>query len=108
MNMNANTAPTLGTYTNHSIAVGGSAAISPNAVPDDNGSVDAINATIAPLSYTGIVSANIVSGEVNTGIAAPIGIYTVTVTVDDNCGTSFQREFSLEVVGDDVFTNGFE
>jgi hypothetical protein len=108
VNVNPDTAPTLGQYTNAKVALGQAALLSPDAAPADNGSVEGIDAAAAPGTFTGTLDANLASGEVSVGQAAPIGLYAVTVTITDNCGIETERNLTLEVVGNDIFADGFE
>ena len=90
------------------VVVGQGVLINPEAGPDDNGSVESIDATILPATYTGDLNANPVTAEISVGAAAPVGTYTVSVTVTDNCGTTAERDFALDVVEDGIFADGFE
>jgi hypothetical protein len=108
VNVTPDTAPTLGPYTNAKVALGQSVLLSPDAAPADNGSVDSIDAAAAPGSFTGTLDATLASGEVSVDQAAPVGLYTVTVTIIDNCGTETERDLTLEVLGNDIFADGFE
>jgi hypothetical protein len=38
----------------------------------------------------------------------PVGAYIVTVTISDNCGTMTHRNLTLDVLGNDLFKDGFE
>jgi hypothetical protein len=108
MNVNPDTAPTLGQYTNAEVALGQAVLVTPDAAPADNGSVEGISAAVAPVTFAGTVNAELASGEVSVSQAGPAGAYTVTVTITDNCGTTTDRNVSLDVLGSDVFQDGFE
>ena len=108
VNVDPDAAPTLGPYANAAVAVGQAALLTPDAAPADNGSVDSISATVAPLNFAGTVDTNLASGAVSVDQAGPAGLYTVTVTVTDNCGAMTDREVTLEVLGVDIFKDGFE
>ncbi|MDX2032617.1 MAG: CSLREA domain-containing protein [Blastocatellia bacterium] len=97
VNVTANPAPSLGTYSAVSVAAGGSTTATPTAPPADNVSVSSV--TVSAPGFTGTLSVN-ASGVVSIGNAGPAGgPYTVTVTVADNCGTSTSRTFGLTVTG---------
>ena len=90
------------------MAVSQGVLISPGAAPADNGSVDSIGATILPITFTGTLDADLDTGEIRIGAAAPSDSYTVSVTIMDNCGATAEQDFSLEVVADSFFSDGFE
>jgi hypothetical protein len=108
VNVDPETPPTLGQYANAAVAVGQAVLLDPDAAPADNGSVDSIGTAVAPVTFAGTVDAELASGEVSIGQAGPVGAYTVTVTITDNCGTMTDRNVTLEVLGNDVFKDGFE
>jgi hypothetical protein len=108
VNVDLNTAPTIGVYPDTSLTEGQSSLINPDAVPSDNGSVDAIGTAIAPITFTGILDADPVTGEVSVSQAGPVGAYTVTVTITDNCGAMTDRDLALDVLGEEIFSDGFE
>ena len=108
VNVNPDTAPSLGQYANAKVAVDQAAQLNPDAPPADNGSVDSIEAAAAPATFTGTLDANLASGAVSVSQAAPLGLYTVTITIADNCGKETQRDLTLEVLGNEVFADGFE
>jgi uncharacterized repeat protein (TIGR01451 family) len=93
----ANTAPTVGTYGNTGVAVGGNVTITPNASPADNGSITSVTATASPNTFTGTFSGNTTTGALTITNAGPSGTYTITVTVTDNCGATVQQSFTLTV-----------
>jgi hypothetical protein len=108
VNVDPDTAPTLGQYANATAAIGQAVLLTPDAAPADNGSVEDISTAVAPVTFAGTLDANLASGEVSVGQAGPVGAYTVTVTITDNCGTMTDRNLTLDVLGNDVFQDGFE
>jgi hypothetical protein len=48
------------------------------------------------------------TGEISVGQAAPVGAYTVTVTITDNCGATIDRDMTLEILADGIFSDSFE
>jgi hypothetical protein len=108
LDVTVNTDPTLGAYTATRIVEAGSAVISPDAAPADNGSVDSIDAMVLPATYTGTLEAELLTGDVSIGDAAPADSYIISVTVTDNCGETAQSDLALEVVSEEVFKDGFE
>jgi hypothetical protein len=93
--VNANTQPTLGTYSAASATAGGGATVTPNAAPSDNGSVASLTAS-AP-GFSGTFSGDPATGAIAITNANPPGSYTVTVTATDNCGAQATTTFSLTV-----------
>jgi len=108
VNVSPDTAPTLGQYADAKVPLGQAVLVAPDAAPADNGSVDSADAAAVPENFTGALQADPASGEVSVSQAAPIGVYTVTVTIADNCGNETERGFTLEVLGNDIFADGFE
>jgi hypothetical protein len=96
VNVSANTPPTLGAYSNTSVAAGASTTVSPASAPGDNGSTVLTVAAVPSFSGTLSVSP---SGVVSVGNAGPAGNYTVTVTSTDNCGATATSAFTLAVTG---------
>ncbi len=94
VNVAGNTPPTLGDYSNTSVAPGGSTTITPTTGPADNGTVSLVASASA--GFTGTVSANSDTGVVSIGNANP-SAYTITVTATDNCDSTTIRSFSLAV-----------
>jgi hypothetical protein len=93
----ANAAPTVGTYPNTLLAPGGSTTVIPAAAPADNGSIASVTATATPNFFTGTLTANTATGAVTITNANPVGGYTITVAVKDNCGATTTRSFMLTV-----------
>ena len=102
------TPPTLGVYANTAVVIGQGVLISPDVEPADNGNVDGVEVGILPANFTGSLNADPDTAEISVGEAAPLGAYTISVTVTDNCGTTAERDIALEVVEDGIFTDGFE
>ncbi|HEX8999155.1 MAG TPA: choice-of-anchor Q domain-containing protein, partial [Blastocatellia bacterium] len=93
VNVEANTAPSV-TYANVSVNAGASTTNS-TATATDNGSI-AGYAIQSQGTYTGTISVN-ASGTVSIGNAAPVGSHTITVRATDNCGTTTDAQFTLNV-----------
>lgn len=108
LNVSVNTPPTVGVYPLAKVGEGLDLLIYPDVAPADNGTVDNMGTAVEPNTYTGGVSANPATGEVNLEQAGPAGAYTVTVTLSDNCGAMTNRNITVEVLGEDIFANGFE
>jgi len=108
VNVELDTAPAAGQYPNSKVAVGQAVLINPDAVPADNGSVDSIGVTAMPVTFAGTLGADAATGGVSVGQAAPVGVYTLTVAITDNCGARVEREMTLEVLGDIILSDGFE
>ena len=99
----ANTAPTVGNYANTTLAPGGGTIVTPSAAPADNGTVQSVTAT-APAGFAGTLTTNAATGAVTIADANPVGTYTITVTVTDNCGTQTTRQFTLTVTNPPTIT----
>src|SRR5439155_1649355 len=95
VNVTANTPPSLGTYPNTAVTPGGSTTVTPNAAPNDNGTVASLTAS-AP-GFTGTFFGNTSTGVMTITNAGPAGVYMVTVTATDNCGAITTRIFTLNV-----------
>jgi hypothetical protein len=108
VNVSLNTPPTLGQYLNTKMGLGQAAQINPDAAPADNGSIDGISTGITPDTFAGTLHADPATGEISVGQAAPVGAYTVTVTITDNCGATIDRDMTLEVLADGIFSDSFE
>jgi hypothetical protein len=93
----ANSNPTVGTYSNQTVVPGAGFTVTPSTAPADNGSIMSVTATASPNTFTGSLSGNIATGAITINNANPPGVYTVTVTVKDNCGAMTTRTFTLKV-----------
>ncbi len=93
VNVTANTAPSLA-YSNVSVNSGSSTSNSPTNA-NDNGSITSYSLQSVG-SYTGGISVN-ASGVVSITAAAPVGVHTITVRATDNCGTTTDASFTINV-----------
>jgi len=91
----ANSAPVL-SYSNQSVASGGSLTINPTSGPSDNGTVSSI-IVLSQGTYTGSISVNNSSGVISISGAAPAGTHTITIRATDNCGATTNASFTLTV-----------
>ena len=82
--------------------------INPNSAPADNGSVVSINATIAPITFAGTLNADLGTGEISVGEASPVDSYVISVSISDNCGATAEPDFEMDIVSDNIFSQGFE
>ncbi|GEM_PF-1789296 len=93
-----NPPPTLGTYLDSGVTVGGSVLIIPNVPPSDpnNTFTVTVNPVILPGGGQVTVQAN---GRVNVNTVATtvLGIHQVIVTVRDSCNAQASRSFKLNV-----------
>ena len=94
VNVTADSAPTLGDYPATSVPTGGSATVTPNAGPADNGSM---SFAISIPGYLGGYTFNPFTGVLSLNNASPQGVYPVTVTATDNCGFVTATAFPLTV-----------
>jgi hypothetical protein len=108
VNVSPDIAPTVGVYPDSKVLSGLDLLISPAGAPADNGSVESIGTAVVPITFTGNTSANLVTGEVGLEQAGPVGAYTVTVTLTDNCGMTTDRDIAVEVLGEEIYSDGFE
>ncbi len=95
VDVTANTAVVQGIYPATSVNAGAGTTVTPDAAPSDNGSISSI--TAAAPGFTGSFSVNTSTGVVTVSNAGPGGVFTVTVTATDNCGTTSTRTFTLTV-----------
>lgn len=93
----ANTAPSIGRYPVTSITAGGSKTVYPQVAPSDNGTFT-ISASVSPGGFTGNISINQTTGAITFSNVGPVGSYTVTVTITDNCNATTTRTFPLSVL----------
>jgi uncharacterized protein (TIGR03437 family) len=96
VNVSSNTPPFIGAYAATMVPAGGSTTVSPTDAPADNGTIGNVFAA-ASSGFTGTLMVNPTSGQVAVSNAGPVGNYTVTVTVTDNCGATTIRTFPLTV-----------
>jgi len=108
LNVTLNPPPILGVYADNTVPLGQGVLVSPDAVPSDNGSVDSIDVTILPITFAGTLNPDLGTGDIDIGLASPGGSYTVSVTITDNCSTTAEQDFALEVLVEEVFADGFE
>jgi hypothetical protein len=91
-----NTAPTLGVYpATGPVAIGSNQTVTPDAAPNDNGSVVSLTAS-AP-SFGGTFSGDPAAGVISITNASPAGTFIVTVNATDNCGATSTKTFTLVV-----------
>ncbi|MBK9315806.1 MAG: Ig-like domain repeat protein [Acidobacteria bacterium] len=90
-----NTPPVL-TYSNQTVAAGGSLTINPATSPSDNGSISSI-VVQSQGSYTGTISVNSSTGVISISGAKPSGTHTITIRATDNCGAPTNVKFTLVV-----------
>jgi hypothetical protein len=95
LNVTANTAPTL-TYSNQSVAPGGSLTINPATGPKDDSGIQPI-ALQSQGTYTGTISVSDKTGVISISNAAPAGSHTITIRATDDCGLFTDASFILNV-----------
>ena len=93
VNVTANSPPTL-SYTNTTLALGGSLNVSPTAA-SDNGSIVKYE-VVNKGTYTGTATVNS-TGIVSLGSAGPIGTQLLTIRATDNCGATADASISITV-----------
>lgn len=99
-----NTAPTVGTYSNTSLQLGGGTTVTPSAAPADNGSITGATVTAPGVGTLTIAPA---TGIVTIASATPAGVHTVTVTFTDNCGAQTTRQFTLTILAPPTIAKAF-
>lgn len=92
---NPNSQPVLGNYPITAMPPGGSATITPDIPPTDDGIITNITAS-AP-GFTGTLSVNQATGAVSVSNAGPSGSFLVTVTATDDCGATDSKTFTLNL-----------
>jgi len=97
VNVTANPSPILGAYPSTTISTGGSVTVTPSGAPSDNGSIVSLTAS-AP-GFAGNYSVSSGTGVVSISNSTPQGVYLMTVTAVDNCGSSTSTSFTLTVGG---------
>jgi hypothetical protein len=105
VNVSANAQPTL-SYANANVAGGANASLNPATGPADNGSIASL-VVLSQGAYGGGISVA-GSGIVSLTNASPLGAHTITIRATDNCGSSRDATFTLNVAAATVFVNGFE
>jgi hypothetical protein len=92
------TTPVLGTYASASVPLTGSAAVPPSSLPSGyRGTLFPVIAT-ASAGFTGSLSVDGFTGNVNVTNAGPTGDYTLTVSATNSCAAP-TTTFSLAVIG---------
>ena len=91
----ANSAPTVGTFANTTVANSGAATVTPSAAPGDNGTFTA--SVSASAGFTGTLAINQTTGAVTVGSARPAGTFTITTQFTDNCNAVTTQTFTLTV-----------
>jgi len=91
----ANADPLLGTYSAANLIAGAGTVVNPSFGPSDNGSITSV--TVGAPNFTGGLNIDSGSGAVTITNAGPVGVYTVTVVVTDNCSATTTRTFQLNV-----------
>ncbi len=79
------TAATLGSYPSSSVTSGGNIIVSPNAAPGGVSSLQVLSST----SFTGVLTANPITGIVSIVDAKPAGSYTISVSAGNGVIESF-------------------
>jgi hypothetical protein len=105
VNVSANALPTL-SYANASVSSGGNTSVNPATGPSDNGSIASI-VVLSPGTYAGGISVS-GTGVVSLANATPVGAHSITIRASDNCGSTRDATFTLNVTTAALFSNGFE
>jgi len=95
VNVTANTPPTL-TYGNQTVSFNGSKTITPSTGPSDNGSYGGGLITDKG-GFTGNISINPSTGVLEVSNAAPVGTFTISVRMLDNCEASTSTSFTITI-----------
>ncbi len=95
-----NSAPVLTYNPLATVSQGVSSTVNPATGPSDNGSISSIVLqSVTPAAPNGAITVNNTTGVVTVNSTLPIGYYTVTVRATDNCGTTTDASFTLNVIG---------
>ena len=93
-------APTLSYSTPDPVNQGTSATVNPATGPSDNGSISSIVLqSVTPAVPAGAVAVNNTTGVVTLKNTLAVGYYTVKVRATDNCGTTTDASFTVNVIG---------
>lgn len=95
-----NDIPSIGTYTNPTVATGGSVSVSPSALPSDtNGNFVGVSVSPSTLPGGGTVSINPSTAEVTVQTVATttLGAHKIRVSATDTCGATAVQEFTVMV-----------
>jgi hypothetical protein len=95
INVTTNAAPTL-TYSSQSVASGASLTINPATSPSDDLAIQSITLQ-SQGTYTGAIAVDNTTGVVSISSAAPEGNHSITIRATDNCGTTTDASFTLNV-----------
>lgn len=106
INVSANTTPVLG-YAASSVASGAGRTIAPNNGPSDNGSIASI-VLLPQGGYGGSISVSSSTSVITLANATPPGSHPISLRVTDNCGAFTDTTFTLMVLAQSLFANGFE
>ncbi len=107
VNVLANAQPSLGNYANSTIVLDCKLVLVPDAAPADNGSVTNVTAT-GSAGFTGTISVDAATGVVTINNNGPVNTHTITVTATDDCGATFQRMFTVQVVAPPTSPNEYD
>jgi len=100
----ANTAPTIGTYSNTTVTLNAGGTVTPSAASTDNGTFT-MTVAASPNTLNDDLSINQTTGVVTITAAEPAGTFTVTVTTTDNCGVAVTSNFQVKVNAPPVVVN---
>lgn len=94
MDVSANTPPVL-SYSDQAVSLAGSLPVNPSTGLSDNGTIASV-AVQSTGTYTGTISVD-AAGTVSLSNAAPAGLHTITIRATDNCGSTTDASFLLEI-----------
>jgi hypothetical protein len=93
----ANTPPVL-SYPNLGFNVGTPGSFTPNPAPSDNGSIASITvSSLSPAPAAGTITVNNTTGAISVSNTVPLGVYNVSISAVDNCGSGILPSFTLRV-----------